>query len=73
MREIKRQSIRSEENEPVGVKPGIGKCKESDSATEDHGLAHFILNSEDNDGEDPLPRNEAIRYYQRLNEIEDTR
>ncbi len=73
MREIKRQSILSEENEPVGVKPDIGRWKESDSAMEDHGLAHFILNSEDNDGEDPLLRNEAIRYYQRLNGIEDTR
>ncbi|HIJ06719.1 MAG: hypothetical protein XE11_1213 [Methanomicrobiales archaeon 53_19] len=70
MREIKRQYIMSEDNEPVSVIVDIGTFEKIEEVIEDHGLAHFIINSDD---DEPLPRNEAIRYYQRLNGIEDTR
>lgn|GEM_PF-4019453 len=30
---------------------------------EDHVLAHFIINSND---DEPLPRQEAIRFYQKM-------
>ncbi len=70
MREIKRQYIMSEDNEPASVIVDIGTFEKIEEVIEDHGLAHFIINSDD---DEPLPRNEAIRYYQRLNGIEDTR
>ncbi|WP_292736118.1 hypothetical protein [Methanocalculus sp.] len=60
----------SEDNEPVSVIVDIGTFEKIEEVIEDHGLAHFIINSDD---DEPLPRNEAIRYYQRLNGIEDTR
>ncbi len=58
-----KRHVVSEENESAGVKPDVGTFEESDSAMEDHGLAHFIINSDD---DETLPRQEAIRFYQKM-------
>ncbi|GAA5261867.1 hypothetical protein [Methanocalculus sp. MC3] len=63
MLEIKRQYIMSEDNEPVSVIVDIGTFEKIEAVIEEHGLAQFIINSDDHE---PLPRQEAIKYYQKL-------
>ncbi|MCP1715981.1 hypothetical protein J2T58_001855 [Methanocalculus alkaliphilus] len=65
MLEIKRQYIVSEDNKAVSVVIDISTFEKIESIIEDYGLEKYIHES---DEEEPLDRNQALKYYRKLKE-----
>ncbi|UUX91975.1 hypothetical protein [Methanoplanus endosymbiosus] len=63
MKKIKPQSGMSDNNEPAGVIPDLQNHKRTKEMIEDYGPAKLM---EESDDDEPLSRNEALKYYNNL-------